>query len=41
MVLITGAYKGLGAETSRQLAAAGFHVVITARQVDKAQPTAS
>lgn len=32
IALITGAYRGLGLETARQLAAKGFSVILTARQ---------
>lgn len=39
--LITGAYRGLGLETARQLAARGFQVVITARDLEKATAAAA
>ncbi len=35
--LITGAYKGLGLETSLQLGKLGYTVIITARSADKAR----
>ena len=35
--LITGAHKGIGLETARQLAQAGFHVIISARNIAAAQ----
>jgi NAD(P)-dependent dehydrogenase (short-subunit alcohol dehydrogenase family) len=36
-VLITGANRGIGFETAKQLASKGFHVVIGARDVTRAQ----
>ena len=35
--LVTGANRGLGLETCRQLAAAGFHVILTARKKQAGQ----
>jgi NAD(P)-dependent dehydrogenase (short-subunit alcohol dehydrogenase family) len=40
-VLITGAYRGLGLETARQLAARGFKVIVTARELEKASAAAA
>ncbi len=40
-VLITGAYRGLGLETARQLSARGFKVIITARDLEKAAAAAA
>lgn len=40
-VLITGAYRGLGLETARQLSARGFRVVITARDLERASAAAA
>src|SRR5580765_2156328 len=38
--LVTGANRGLGRETARQLAAGGFHVIVTARDAVEARATA-
>jgi len=38
--LITGASKGIGYETARQLAAKGFHVFVGARDVDSGRKAA-
>lgn len=35
IILITGANKGIGFETARQLASAGHHVILAARDPDK------
>jgi NAD(P)-dependent dehydrogenase (short-subunit alcohol dehydrogenase family) len=40
IVLITGANRGIGLETARQLARRGFHVVIAARDERKGRPVA-
>jgi len=40
-VLITGASRGLGLETARQLSARGFKVIITARELVKAAVAAA
>lgn len=37
VAVITGAYRGLGLETARQLAQAGYTVIVTARDAAKAQ----
>ena len=39
--LITGAYRGLGIETARQLSVRGFKVIITARDLEKASSAAA
>lgn len=40
VALVTGAAKGLGFEWARQLAAAGYQVILTARSLEKAQEAA-
>ncbi len=40
VALVTGAYRGLGLETCRQLAARGYSVVLTARDPAKGEPAA-
>jgi len=40
VVVITGASSGLGAETARYLAAAGAHVVLGARRIDRIETLA-
>ncbi len=39
--LITGAYRGIGLETARQLSARGFKVIVTARDLEKASAAAA
>ncbi len=41
VAVITGAYRGLGLETARQLGKKGYHVVVTARDLKKAETAAS
>lgn len=41
IALVTGANRGIGQETSRQLARLGFHVLITSRELGKAELTAT
>jgi len=41
IALVTGAYKGLGLEWCRQLAQNGYSVILTARNLDKAEKAAS
>lgn len=41
VALITGAYRGLGLETARQLAELGYTVIVTARTKEKAKNGAS
>jgi NAD(P)-dependent dehydrogenase (short-subunit alcohol dehydrogenase family) len=40
LAVITGATKGIGLETARQLAAEGYHVVVTGRDASAAEATA-
>jgi len=40
VALVTGANRGIGLEVCRQLAARGFHVVLTARSLSKADAAA-
>ncbi len=40
IALVTGAYKGLGFEWCRQLAKLGYKVILTARELQKAQEAA-
>ncbi len=41
IALITGAYKGIGLETGRQLGALGVTVLLSARDLDKAEDAAA
>jgi NAD(P)-dependent dehydrogenase (short-subunit alcohol dehydrogenase family) len=40
IAVVTGAYRGLGLETCRQLAGTGIRVILTARTADKAEASA-
>ncbi len=40
IALVTGAYKGLGFEWCRQLGKLGYKVILTARDLEKAQDAA-
>lgn len=40
IALVTGAYKGLGLEFCKQLVNAGYKVILTAREIQKAQAAA-
>jgi NAD(P)-dependent dehydrogenase (short-subunit alcohol dehydrogenase family) len=40
LAVVTGAYRGLGLETCRQLAGKGIRVILSARSVGKAEASA-
>ena len=40
IALVTGANRGIGRETARQLAERGYEVIVTARDEDKAREAA-
>ncbi len=40
VALVTGANRGIGRETARQLAGRGYHVIVSARDPDKAREAA-
>jgi NAD(P)-dependent dehydrogenase (short-subunit alcohol dehydrogenase family) len=41
LALVTGAARGIGAEVARQLAAAGYHVIVAARDRERAEAHAN